>query len=59
MMKSADILRGIGRALHNANDHILQEPLPQRWVDLIRFLNEKERKEEEQRRASPGGPPGD
>lgn len=50
MRQALDFLRGFGRALHAENDHVLREPLPQRWIDLIRYLNEKERQEEEQRR---------
>jgi hypothetical protein len=33
----------IGKALHVQHDDTLREPLPRRWVDLIRYLNEKDR----------------
>jgi hypothetical protein len=33
----------IGKTLSSRYDAIVQEPLPQRWVDLIRNLNEGER----------------
>jgi hypothetical protein len=33
----------IGKTLNSQYDAIVQEPLPQRWVDLIRHLTEKER----------------
>jgi hypothetical protein len=32
----------IGKTLCSRYDAIVQEPLPQRWVDLIRNLNESE-----------------
>jgi len=37
------ILRLLGRVLHD-QDEITHEPLPKRWVDLIHFLDEQERK---------------
>jgi hypothetical protein len=33
----------IGKALNSQYDAIVQEPLPQRWVNLIRYLSERER----------------
>jgi hypothetical protein len=33
----------IGKALNSQYDAIVQEVLPQRWVDLIRRLSERER----------------
>jgi hypothetical protein len=39
---------GIGKALHAYFGDIAKEPLPERWVDLINYLNEKE---QAQRRA--------
>ena len=50
------ILGRLGKALHAHWDDIAHEPLPRRWVDLILFLDEQERKrsdrhpEAEQRR---------
>jgi lysyl-tRNA synthetase class I len=38
------ILRLLGRVLHDQDDEITHEPLPKRWVDLIHFLDEQERK---------------
>jgi hypothetical protein len=37
----------IGTALNTQYNEIADEPLPQRWVDLIHYLDEKERKERE------------
>jgi len=37
------IIARIGRVLHEQLQHDVHEPLPERWVDLIHFLNEKER----------------
>jgi len=33
----------IGKALNSQYDAIVQEALPQRWVDLIRRLSDRER----------------
>ena len=41
------ILRRLGKLLHDQDDDITHEPLPKRWVDLIHFLDEKERKRDE------------
>jgi hypothetical protein len=37
------ILRRIGKALHVRMDDITEEALPRRWVELIHYLDEKER----------------
>jgi hypothetical protein len=37
------ILSGIGRALQERLEHDVHEALPERWVDLIHYLNDKER----------------
>jgi hypothetical protein len=37
------IVERIKSALHAQYDAILNEPLPERWVDLIHRLNEQER----------------
>jgi Anti-sigma factor NepR len=41
----------IGTALNTQYDEIADEPLPQRWVDLIHYLDEKERKATQARTA--------
>lgn len=41
--KPSPIIAAIGRALHERLEHDAHEPLPERWVDLIHYLNEKER----------------
>ena len=38
------ILGRLGKALHTHWDEIAHEPLPRRWVDLILFLEEQDRK---------------
>jgi hypothetical protein len=37
------VVECIGKTLNSQYVAIVQEPLPQRWVDLIRNLNERER----------------
>jgi hypothetical protein len=34
----------IGRALRNETEELVREPLPKRWVDLILYLDEQERR---------------
>ena len=38
------LLHRIGKALRAEGEDIAHEPLPKRWVDLIHFLDEQERK---------------
>jgi hypothetical protein len=33
----------IGRTLRDSED-VVQQPLPRRWVELIRYLNDQERR---------------
>ena len=37
------VLGNLGKALSAHYQSIASEPLPERWVDLINYLNEKER----------------
>jgi len=37
------IVKRLGKSLHGRLDDITQEPLPRRWVELIKQLNEQER----------------
>jgi hypothetical protein len=37
------ILHCIGRVLRDRNENVVKEPIPSRWVQLIKQLNEKER----------------
>ena len=41
------ILQRLGKALNVRLDDVTHEPLPQRWIDLIRHLNEQERRQSE------------
>ena len=45
----SQIIDRIKSALHAQYDAILNEPLPERWVDLIHRLNEQERRQRESR----------
>jgi hypothetical protein len=49
MLFQETILQRLGKALHVHWDDIAREPMPRRWVDLILFLEEKERKRSERR----------
>jgi hypothetical protein len=42
----------IGRKLREDGKAAAQEPLPQRWVDLIHYLDEQERGREEREAAA-------
>jgi hypothetical protein len=39
----------IGKKVRDENKDVAQEPLPRRWVDLIRYLDEQERQRERER----------
>ena len=47
MRKKDTTIEEIGKGLRRRSDEITREPLPRRWVDLIRRLNEKERESEQ------------
>jgi hypothetical protein len=49
------ILQRIGKALRVQSNDITDQPIPTRWVDLILYLDEQERKRAERRqpRAEP------
>jgi hypothetical protein len=36
------VLRRIGKLLREHFDGVAREPIPQRWVDLINYLNQRE-----------------
>jgi hypothetical protein len=42
-LRPASIRQRLRKVLRATNDDIDREPLPQRWIDLIRYLDEKER----------------
>ena len=50
----SQIVERLKSALHAQYDAILNEPLPERWVDLIHRLNEQDRLQRE--RAEQGAP---
>lgn len=37
----------IAKRLRTASEDVAREPLPERWVDLIKFLDEQERRSRE------------
>src|SRR6476660_2394156 len=49
------LLRRLGKAFHFYADDIAHEPLPRRWVDLIRYLDDRERKSLERRQPAGDG----
>jgi len=44
LQEQETILRRIGNALRGQSEDITHEPMPKRWVDLVHFLDEQERK---------------
>ena len=46
----------IGKMLHAHFDEVVDEPLPKRWVDLIKYLNEQEREDEARRQRQKTSP---
>ena len=49
------IFERIGKMLHDQFEDVAREPLPERWTDLINYLNDKERR---QGKAAPSVRPG-
>jgi len=45
MWQAHEFMRRVGKALRTHNDDFSKEPLPERWVDLICYLDEKERQQ--------------
>lgn len=52
------LLHVIGKALHARPDGLNHETLPERWVELIQYLNEKERARPKGTESQPNAPPG-
>ena len=52
----ATLLGNLGKTLHTYFDAAANEPLPQRWVDLVKYLNEKERAQAEAQQQRPAPP---
>ena len=42
MWQAPEFIRRIGTVFRVTNDDFAHEPLPERWVDLINYLNERE-----------------
>ena len=45
MWQAQEFMRRVGRTLRTQDDDFTHEPLPERWVDLICYLDEKERQQ--------------
>ena len=54
MWQAPEFIRSIGTVLRIKDDESAHEPLPERWVDLIRYLDEKERREKSRERQLTG-----
>jgi len=52
----SSIVQFIKSALHAQYDASLNEPLPERWVDLIHHLNEQERENQRNKGAADSQP---
>jgi hypothetical protein len=44
MGEGRGLLRQLGRVLKTRDEDITQEPLPERWVEIVRALDERERR---------------
>ncbi len=53
MWQTHEFIRRVGTALRTRKDDLTQEPLPERWVDLIHYLDEKEWRELRERQLKP------
>jgi hypothetical protein len=47
------LLQRLGKAIHAHHNGITHAPLPRRWVDLIRHLDEQERKHSQAQQPEP------
>jgi hypothetical protein len=47
--RQESLLHRIGKVLRTQFDDITHEPVPTRWVDLIHYLDEQERKRAQRR----------
>jgi hypothetical protein len=45
MWQAPEFIRGLGKAFRDQHDDDTRERLPERWIDLIRYLDAKERRE--------------
>jgi hypothetical protein len=45
MWQAPEFMRRIGTVLRVKDEDFAHEPLPERWVDLIHYLDEKESRE--------------
>ena len=52
----SSFLSSITKALRANFNEVANEPLPQRWIDLIHHLNERERIHAERRQDTPKRP---
>ena len=50
MWIAPEFMRRIGTVLRVKDDDLTHEPLPERWVDMIHYLDEKERGEKARER---------
>ena len=46
--RQESLLHRIGKAFRAHTDDVTQEPVPTRWADLIRYLDDQERRHAEQ-----------
>lgn len=51
-MNEASIVSWLRSALNQRFDTVAKEPLPKRWIDLIKVLNERERGDAEVRQCA-------
>jgi hypothetical protein len=54
MTAQNELLKAIGKSLRGRDEDIAREELPQRWVDLILYLDEQERKRAKRSQAETG-----
>jgi hypothetical protein len=47
LQEQESLLHRIGKSMRAQSEDIAHEPLPKRWVDLIHYLDEQERKRAE------------
>jgi hypothetical protein len=56
MWQAPDLMRGLGKLLRAQQDDDTRERLSERWIDLIRYLDAKKRRDAKPRQSKSSTP---
>jgi hypothetical protein len=54
MWQAQEFMRRVGRTLRTQDDDFTHEQLPERWIDLIRYLDERNDNSQQLNNPKPG-----